>query len=395
MLSLLGTVCVVEGRNLPIVVPAEDVPKYGVDPGPLFCGGICFYQDKLYASSGPGLLEISSNSLQRLYMWHKDGSAVEGPWADSAHGLLWIRLWYEYAWAYFDGKTWGMVKEPKPTHGYISRGDEWRGFRCVSNQKTFWLEGAGRAWVWKGAKSGKWAEEIFPAVFGTSLVPSPLLKRMIPVGDDVYYVIRDKGEPGIILEGVAQASGLYDRLYGRLKGDSVYYCDKGQWYAVTNRGASFFTVESGAGNSRGYIRTKSGDVLQVTKSGVSAVNSPGLCDAIVGSATGTLLAGFRELGVYELKDEWHKVLGNPYPKEDRDYRVDLASQKGRIAFAVLPLPVRSQGSPSVGRRVLHGQGGRPALEPPEPQLSYNARPGIWISDGSEWREVVLPMGSSK
>jgi hypothetical protein len=54
--------------------------------------GLRFYNNKLYASTNIGLLELENGTAAKLYSWLKKDDVVGGPWLDSANNLLW--LWH-------------------------------------------------------------------------------------------------------------------------------------------------------------------------------------------------------------------------------------------------------------------------------------------------------------
>jgi len=88
---------------------------------------------------------------------------------------------------------------PKPTHGDIIPDDVFKGFRGVYNEKIFWVEGAGRAWAWTGPSSRKWREERLPPEFLASRDSRPLVKRVVPTEQEIYFIKHDEREPSAII----------------------------------------------------------------------------------------------------------------------------------------------------------------------------------------------------
>ena len=134
----------------------------------------------------------------------------------------------------------------------------------------------------------------------------------------------------------------------------------------------FIAVDTVAGRHSGYIRTRSGELLELGRRGIAKMVTPGVCEAIVASPSGTLLASFGKLGVFEYSTDWHKLLDCPYPDRRGTFKVHMAAREGQIALAVRPMPMR--------------------VGPPGSEPVYAAPGGLWISRGQEWLEVVLPNG---
>ncbi len=364
----IAAACALEAQGAPVALSPKQAAPIQVNA---YFGwdGLAFYSNKLYAACPAGLAEFTGGSFSTLYTWGKDSSAITGLWYDRANGLLWVSIANEVFWQY-DGSRWRAIRRPKPSQGFTTRQDIWRGFRGISDSRALWLVGAGRAWAWQGPPPGKWREEKLPAAFGTNRVTGPLLKSLIPTDDRTYFVRRDHNEPGAALEMVAELTGEYYRI----EGDSVFALVRSRWDTVTNRAGRFFTLETSDANGKGYVRTKSGEVLEITGDGVSAVQSPGVCEAICRSGAGTLLGAFRGLGVFELKEHWRKVLDSPHSDADQPHAILLAASEREIAFAVRP--------------VAHGRQG----------VSHEHRAqhrDLWISEGPRWIQLSLPTREQK
>jgi hypothetical protein len=382
-ICLLGaSICFAADRGAPKVLAASEAAKQLTGSNALACGSLSFYKGSLYVSAAAGLLEIENGSITKLYRWGGDYSVLEGLWVDNAHGLLWV-YWTEDKsnLAYYDGRIWREVKFPKPAHGYVSRDDLLHGFRGVSNSKAFWLEGAGRAWKWQGPKSGKWIEESLPAAFHPEGPTDILVKRLIPTEGNVFFIKRGNEDwdwlVGLLDHPRMQNHPKRPQVEAKLQGDSAWYLANGHWVAVTNKDGELFAEEAAALREKGYLRTAKGDLFEVTGTAVSKLKTPGACEAIAPSADGTLLASFHGLGVFGLKEDWHKLLESPYADSERDFEVRLAAQRGCIALTVSPQPRFPPG------------GAKPLPSSPSTWV-YNSRPGIWIAHGQEWKPVAIP-----
>jgi hypothetical protein len=361
---LLVNVHSAKGRNAPEVLSTEKVRNESSASDALWVDGLAFYQGKLYAGTGVGLLQISNGFIEKIYRWDKASTEVIVPCHDEANESLWGEVLGLWRLVCYDGKRWRTVNRPKPKHGYIARGEELEGFRFVSGRRNLYWQGAGHAWAWTGSK---WIEEDNPPTKTNKKNPVGLLDRLIAADDHLYFVMKNERYPNRLGLGVSMRNG--ERLGGLdpSKGNSVYYFAKDQWNLVTNKTTYFLSEETAAANDKGYIRTTKGDLLEVTKAGIVKNDTPGKCEAIVTSATGTLLASFQGKGVFELKDRWEKLLSSPCPDSETDHRAYLAATVQQIALAIEP------------------RAGRSAQKP-----KGNSRFALWISDGHEWRPVVFP-----
>ncbi|MBP9902946.1 MAG: hypothetical protein KBH45_15905, partial [Verrucomicrobia bacterium] len=206
------------------------------------------------------------------------------------------------------------------------------------------------------------------------------LKAVMPTNRNVFFVKRGDQDYGwrlALLDDARMKSHpeLLQQLEEKIQGDSAWYLESGQWIAVTNNEGKFFAEESAVGNGKGYLRTEKGELFEVIETGISRLKTPGTCEAIAASPTGTLLASFRGLGVFELKEEWQQLLTSPYSNSQRDYEVRLAAQVGCIALAVRPQSQRQL------------SGANPAHNS---TATLVCNPVMWISQGQEWKRVSLP-----
>ena len=162
------------GAARPSELYAEDARKL-VEKLPDHSGfgysGLRFYQQKLYATSGIGLLEFEGASLKHLYRWNKSDGDVEGGWLNLADNELWVWLPGNDRLARFDGTTWRFVPMPRPSRGFFSRGDILDGFDGIRSSSAFWLSGAGCAWRWDSVHQ-KWTKQLDLPVFQQSARPA-------------------------------------------------------------------------------------------------------------------------------------------------------------------------------------------------------------------------------
>jgi len=181
--------------------------------------------------------------------------------------------------------------------------------------------------------------------------------RLIATDDHLYFIMRDEKQSLRVWLELEESWGI-DRIIG----NSVYYFADSHWNLITNKTIKFLSQDTAAANNKGYVRTTKGDLLEVTEGGIVKLDTPGICEAIATSPTGILLASFRRQGVFELKDQWHKLLANPYPDSEEDYEVCLTAGGQVIALSIAP----RSGIPNINTRIA-----------------------IWISEGHEWRPVLF------
>lgn len=363
--SVVASLCLAQGQTPMVFEGKEAAKQVATFEDSLPTTEIHFFKDKLYVGTKCGLLEIEGDSLNRVYLWSKVDPVIEAVWQDGANGLLWVMLADGHRLAYYDGKIWKGLSFPKPAQGHFIRDDVFKGFRGVYNEKTFWVEGAGRAWAWAGPSSRRWKEERLPPEFVASRDSRPLVKRVVPTDEGVYFIRHDEREPLAIMERVTLRE---------VPGDSAYWFCDGEWHAISNSAGDFYTAQAVAANRQGYIRTKAGEILALTKVGVTRLEAPGTCEALAPSASGTLLASFRGAGVYELAGEWHKRLENPYPNSESEHRVFLTARPGVIALVVAPEAEARSSS---------------AVHTSANGLRYDSYPGIWVSEGQKWKQVTF------
>ena len=312
--------------------------------------GLCFFNRKLYASSNIGLLESEGGGLLQLYKWYDSDDVVSGPWLDLANNSVWVMHDGIGRLIRYDGKAWEIRELPRPKEGY-SRGDMLAGFRGMGTPEGFWLEGGGHAWRWN-TKSSTW--EPAPMPQDGSVV------RVIPLPSQMLVVTRHESL-SFLVEG------------DHFKSDTVHYYE-GQWNEVPNKtGRSFFTEQMVVVRDGAYLLTSNGFILSVTQSEITRLDTQDDCEAIVATTAGSLLASFRNFGIYEYRDGWQKRFSCPYSSTEADHWSYLAEFDGQVAFAVTS---KSQG---------HGEG-----------TKYRGQTALWVSAANELKHVPIgEMGSGQ
>jgi hypothetical protein len=349
LLSLLH--CQILAAATPTLLQPSDAEK-AVKRLPKYVGlgytGLTFFKGRLYAPCNIGVLEIEEGKVRRAYRWNRRDSVVEGIWLDQANNLAWVWVVGDGRLASFDGRTWKSVPMPQPKSGFVTRGDILEGYRGISGSKTFWLEGAGCVWPWDAA-SGTWKPDLVLPRFANygSLVRCLFLENK--------PCVIARYEPGWNLVN-------WGELASR-KGDSVHFLD-GSWQEITNRTGQPFFVEATVTAGDGYMRTIDGHVLQIHSGQVSRVSSPGFCEALVVTTSGTLLAEFRNLGIYEFTDRWRCICKAPFESQLEKRWVHLAEDRGTIAVAFTRWP---------GQKITSSL--------------YDLLASIWILRGENWQPV--------
>lgn len=321
--------------------------------------GLAFYSNRLYASCNIGLLEITNGTVSKVYQWNKADSVVDGPWLDFAHGKLWIWRVGDDCLGFFDGNTWKSTAMPQPKHGYVTRGDVLSGCRGVSDSNSFWLDWVGNAWSWNNSRK-KWEEPIDLTIF-TNGNRSGTLERMFLASDKPFIAVRY--EPGWEILGREHNQNLV--------GDTFHYFDKGWQRIPDNSKKSFFTEQMVSVGGRGFARTIDGEILQIDPSGVSQIESPGFCEVLAVTSADTLLASFRDAGIYEFVNKWQLRFKAPYPSNEGEKWVHLAESDGQIALATDPVPQLRDG-----------------------KTIFTSTAGLWFFDGKELVKIKFPITSS-
>jgi hypothetical protein len=331
----------------PRVVPPQEVSKI-IRAIPSYTefgySGLCFFNKRLYASSNIGLLEFDGRSLSRLYKWYDRDDVISGPWLDDADKSVWVMHDGINKLIRYDGNAWSMTELPRPKEGY-TRGDMLEGFRGVGTSEGFWLEGGGHAWRWDNLNS-VWEPVPIPQDY-------PVV-RFIPLPDIKLMITRHTPPPSLVSRDEDFQS------------DTVQFFDK-KWENVTNQtGENFFVEQVVLVNDVVYTRTTKGHILRITPAEITKLDTPGECEAMTVTTSGSLLASFRNSGIYEYRDGWNKKYSSPHPPAGGEHWAYLAESDGRVAFAVSPKPQ------------LH-----------EDRVKYINQATLWLSEGDELKAVKV------
>ncbi len=296
----------------------------------LYCSELGDFKGKLYAASNIGLLEIDNGVLSKVYKWKN--STEGGPWIDKANGQLWVWL-ADDRLATFDGHVWRATPMPTPKKGYFTRGEILEGFHEVSTPDSFWLTGAGCAWCWN-IERRKWEEKLsLPTFEESNRLGKRLggLWRLFFLDNKPFIVVRYAYGWEIIGRERLKTRVHGDRIATNLISDKVYYYDN-RWIEVSNAAATPIYVEQAVSvGKRAFMRSDEGEVYQVDSSGIVKLMLPGKCEALTATSSGTLLASFCDLGVYELAQDWTLRFKFPKLQTNVANHVGLAEESGKIA----------------------------------------------------------------
>ena len=312
----------------PSVLKPDDVEKFikrHTEYNGLYFSELAFFRGKLYAASNIGLLEIDNGSLAEAYKWKN--STEGGPWIDLANGQLWVWL-ADSGFATFNSKVWHAAPRPTPKKGYFTRGEILEGFHEVSTPDSFWLTGAGCAWCWDNTHQ-KWEEKLDPPAFkdGERLGK---LWRLFFIDNKPFLVARYEYDWMISGRERLKTHPHGDRI--NLIGDKVAYFDN-RWIEVSNTVTKpLFIEQVVSSGKKGFMRSDEGEIYQVDSSGISKLAVLGYCDALAVTSSDALLASFRDLGVYELAQDWKLRFINPSSQTNVADHVCLAEDNGKIAM---------------------------------------------------------------
>jgi|HubBroStandDraft_6_1064221.scaffolds.fasta_scaffold24069_4 hypothetical protein len=345
----------------PAVLPAaklSDLMKGLSESAHFGYAGTAFYKGKLYAATNLGMLEIEQGKAISLYRFQKDYSVVSGPWLDEANQLLWVLDDQTQELVNFNGTVWRRVNLPKPPKGYYSRGDVLEGVRPAGNTNGFWLQSGGGAWRWDSTEN-HWTAVPMPTL------DSPYADAIIgvmPLGAKLFFIVRRESLSFLVKDGQDFTS------------DTIV-TDDGGWHAVANdSGLKFLADEWVTANESGYICTRKGELLKVTPQAITRLDSPGECEALARSASGTLLASLRRVGIYEFSTDWRLRGAAPYPSGTGDYWAHLSGSGTELAFAI-------DGKPVVDK---------PRSSGTDMKFTRNAPTALWFAKGAEFRPVDIP-----
>lgn len=321
--------------------------------------GLAFYKSRLYVSTNLGLLEVINGKVTSIYRVQKQYSVVSGPWLDRSDQLLWLQDDETQDLLSFNGTTWHRLKTPRAKGVYAGVGAE--GLHPVSDANQFLLAAGGSVWRWNNSQNN-WKSELQPGRTPNSEDTGTVIGAL-PVRNRVVFLMRHQLLPLL----VKNSEGF--------QSDEVVI-DKDGWRSLTNLSRAGFLAETWiAAGDYGYICTRSGVLLQVTLESITKLDAPGECEAIASTDQGSLLASFRQAGIYTLTDgHWVLRAPHPYPKGEGEYWTFIAEESGNIAFALSAKPVIDK-SRSSGRDL---------------RFTRNAPTALWVTGASGWKTVEVP-----
>lgn len=296
----------------------------------LYCSELGDFNGKLYAGSNIGLLEIDNGALSRAYKWKS--SAEGGPWIDKANGLLWVWL-ADDRFATFDGNAWRSAPMPMPKKGYFTSGEILEGFYETSTHDSFWLTGAGCAWCWN-VERRKWEEKFnLPSFEASNILGKRFgrLWRLFFLDNKPFIVARYAY--GWEISGREQMKTHVhgDRYAAVLISDRIYHYDN-RWIEVSNTAAKPIYFEQAVPlGKRAFMRSDEGEIYQVDSTGIVKLMVPGKCEALTATSSGTLLASFCDLGVYEWAQDWTLRFKFPNLQTNVVNYVSVVEDNGKIA----------------------------------------------------------------
>lgn len=148
--------------------------------------------------------------------------------------------------------------------------------------------------------------------------------------------------------------------------DVIYFFDQ-EWKEVPNKvGAPFLADKIVVGKELAYILTRHDELLKVTPTGVARMETPGSCEAITATSTGSLLVSIRNDGIYEYGQGWLKKYSLPYSPTEPAHDSHLVESHGQVAFAIT--------SKSVG----YGD-----------DVKFPGQTMLWVTSGNELKPVAL------
>jgi hypothetical protein len=330
------------------------------DYAPFGYSGLAFYKDKLYASTNVGLIEIIDGRPNGVYRFQNSDSVVSGPWLDTSDQLLWVLDDHANQLLNFDGRAWHRVNLPQPQKGDLTRGDVLEGPRPIGNALGFWLESGGSVWRWNATKSA-WATEQQPSQDpGSSDFNESI--GVLPIGVSLLFIERHQLLPFLIKEGEDFES------------DTVVHRTTGWQDIPNNSGTKFLADNWASADGAAYICATSGILFRVSPQAVTKPEAPGKCETLASTSSHTLLASFRNKGIYEYKGKWVLRAAHPYPSGTGDYWTYLSENGSEIALAIVAKPV-----------VDKQRSSRTNMK-----FTRNASNGLWICTGSEFHSVQVP-----
>ncbi len=324
--------------------------------------GAGFFNDKLYASSNIGLLEVTDGAITNVFQPQKEDSVVSGPWIDFANRRLWIKDDHTNELLNFDGSKWQRIPMPQPRQGYYTRGDVLEGIKPIATKEGFWIAAAGNVWIWDANT------QVWRSIPLTQRTPKNQDRNevigVLAAQGKLLTIVRHEPLSYLVRRGESFQSDTIEGIDGIDGGSSGPIQQEQGYFAET------WTV---AGESS-YICTQTGSLLRVTTEKISEVKVPGECENITTDGA-DLIASFRSKGVFRLKgDTWSQLATHPYPSGAGEYWVHLAANGGRIALAITAKPVIANRAPGDTSNI---------------KFTTDAPTELWVANNGQFQKVEL------
>ena len=311
---------IVAAKRLPGLV--KGLPQYAH----FSLTGLSFFDDNLYVGTNLGIVEISGGATTRLYQFQSDDSVVSGPWLDKADRLLWAMDEHTSELLRYDGIKWTRMQKPVPAKGYYTRGDVLEGVRPIGNAEGFWLASGGTAWKW-GSSTQEWMQIAgnLPRPDDYSRVND--LLGVLPIGQTALLIVRHQPFAFTLSAG---EDFLSDELVSSVEPTN----------SIARDGKAFLADSWAAAEDAGYICTKKGNLIRVTKEHVAPLEAPGSCETVSSDDNSNLLVSIRGEGIFRYADgKWMLLARSPYPGAAGEYWTHVSASSGQLAVAIDGKPV--------------------------------------------------------
>jgi hypothetical protein len=333
--------------------------KSAVDQLPSYArfsiSGLAFYQQKLYVSSNVGLLEVDAGKTQRVMSWAAKNadSVVEGVWNDYVNGSLWVWVSADNTLARFDGERWSKVKLPKPSKGFVTRGDQLRGYSGVSGDGHFFLEGAGCIWVWKPGHG--WTEKYNRQNAEALKLGMGYAKAIAFAGETLFMAANQRPPTGF--------DNLLDLPPSKAEWDLLFYSVNGKWKEGPKSEDRLVVEQAISGEGSIYLLTRDKELFEATIDSARKIPLLEKCRAIA-SFPGKPAIGYCDRsGVVELKAGRRQAVMRPIFGISHQGALFLATDGKQLAL------------------------GMQKEESRNPVVNRSEGASLWVSNGTNWISV--------
>ena len=337
---------IIEPSRVPAIITS--LPSYAT----FEFSNVAFWHGKLYAATNVGLLEFRELELTALHRWNARDAVIERVWRDEAQDSLWCVDASMHALRRLDASGWHLVPAPVPAKGYFTRGEVLSGIQSASDASGFWIVSAGAVWRWDG-RTNQW--DLQPCAGAKAPITG-----FAPLHEGLLFF--ERVEPMRLLDAVPR-SDKCDVVHGAKResptNSRIIRRDTGL--------QPFFADEVVSVADRACVRTGEGKLLWASMDRVIESRSPGPCDAMTRTSSGTILASFRGAGLSVLEGkDWKRRFENPSPPDEGEHRACVTEEDGRVAYATSSVP-------RIDKSV--------AFDPKNPKWVRIGTDGLWISQG--------------